>query len=215
MLRATDVDTLIVTVSGRRTRTLQWRYRQLITDEDDDTSTGSPEVTVSSGVVPLATMPVMTTKIDGQGNGAGRIRDRDLHDQCHESFDQQHPTTATLNSLSLTAGGDDLITGFTPNNDTDDNPDDYVHDTLHSVRVSAATTSVVVNATTSHTGATVKTSSGTQTGDGVNDRFTLKAAGMDTDIMVEVTAEDKATTAYLYDHCHKSLKYRLQGHHAA
>ena len=57
---------------------------------------------------------------------------------------------------------------------------------------------MVVNATTSHTGATVKTSSGTQTGDGVNDRFTLKAAGMDTEIKVEVTAQDKATTlAYM------------------
>ena len=41
------------------------------------------------------------------------------------------------------------------------------------------TSSVVVNAAASHSGATVKTSSGTQTGDGVNDRFTLKAAGME------------------------------------
>ena len=64
--------------------------------------------------------------------------------------------------------------------------------------VSAATSSVVVNAVTSHTGATVKTSSGTQTGDGVNDRFRLKAAGMATEIKVEVTAQDKATTlAYM------------------
>ena len=105
--------------------------------------------------------------------------------------------TATLSSLSLTAGGDNLITAFVPN-DGANTVTAGVHDTPHSVRVSAATSSVVVNATTSHTGATVKTSSGTRTGDGVNDRFTLKAAGMDTDIMVEVTAQDKATTlAYM------------------
>ena len=60
--------------------------------------------------------------------------------------------------------------------------------------VSAATSSVMVKAVATHTGATVKTSSGTQMGDGVNDRFTLKAAGMETEIMVEVTAQDKATS---------------------
>ena len=94
-------------------------------------------------------------------------------------------TTATLSLLSLTAGGDNLITGFMPNDNSDV--------TVEAVRVSAATSSVVVNAVTSHTGATVKTSSETQTGDGVNDRFRLKAAGMATEIMVKVTAQDKAT----------------------
>ena len=108
-------------------------------------------------------------------------------------------TTATLSSLSLTAGGDNLITEFVPDDGTDTaNGADGVHDTAHPVQVSAATSSVVVNATTSHSGATVKTSSGTQTGDGVNDRFTLKDAGMGTEIKVEVTAQDKATTfAYM------------------
>ena len=107
--------------------------------------------------------------------------------------------TATLSSLSVTAGGDNLITEFVPNDGTNTaNGADGVHDTAHPVQVSAATSSVVVNATVSHTGATVKTSSGTRTGDGVNDRFTLKAAGMDTEIKVEVTAQDKATTlAYM------------------
>ena len=100
---------------------------------------------------------------------------------------------AMLSSLSVTAGGKNptLMPAFIPDAAPGDD-DGYVVD------VSAATSSVVVNATTSHTGATVKTSSGTRTGDGVNDRFTLKAAGMDTEIKVEVTAQDKATTlAYM------------------
>ena len=93
-----------------------------------------------------------------------------------------------LSSLSVTAGGKNptLIPIFTP--------DAVPLEAGHMARVSAATSSVVVNATASHSGGTVETSMGTATGDGVNDRFTLKAAGMETEIMVKVTAQDKATT---------------------
>ena len=102
----------------------------------------------------------------------------------------------TLASLSVMAGGDDL-TSLAPAFATTDaaaagNPG---HSEMpYAADVSAATSSVMVKAVATHTGATVKTSSGTQMGDGVNDRFTLKAAGMDTEIMVEVTAQDKATS---------------------
>ena len=99
----------------------------------------------------------------------------------------------TLASLSVMAGGDDLTLApaFAATHDATNeggSPNPYA------ANVSAATSSVMVKAVATHTGATVKTSSGTQMGDGVNDRFTLKAAGMDTEIMVEVTAQDKATS---------------------
>ena len=156
------------------------------TDDDDDTDTASPQ-----NMIDLADddtkIDVKVTAQDGFTSETYTINVMKVEDAS---------ITATLSSLSLTAGGDNLITGFMPNDGT--NVTDGVHNIAHSVRVSAATSSVVVNATTSHTGATVKTSSGTRTGDGVNDRFTLKAAGMDTEIKVEVTAQDKATTlAYM------------------
>ena len=170
-----------VTVRAGATHTLASVAITADTDADNDVDTDSPQtidladneteimvkVTAQDGFT-AATYTINVMKVEGAS------------------------TTATLSSLSVTAGGDNLITGFTPNDGTDSD-NDGVHDTPHSVRVSAATSSVVVNATTSHTGATVKTSSGTQTGDGVNDRFTLNAAGMDTEIKVEVTAQDKAT----------------------
>ena len=118
--------------------------------------------------------------------------------------------TATLSSLSVTAGGSDLtlMPPFMPDAEPEDGG--------HAVDVSAATSSVVVNATISHTGATVKTSSGTQTGDGVNDRsFTLKAAGMATEINGQGNGAGQGDDPCLYDHCHKSIEHRLQGHHAA
>ena len=93
-----------------------------------------------------------------------------------------------------------LITRFTPNDDTDtDGGTDGVHDTSHvDPGICRDLFCGGERGCTSHTGATVKTSSGTQTGDGVNDRFRLKAAGMATEIMVKVTAQDKATTLALY-----------------
>ena len=159
------------------------------TDADDDTDTASPQNMIDL-VDDDTKIDVKVTAQDGFTSETYTINVMKVEDAS---------IIATLSSLSLTAGGDNLITGFMPNNDTDtEGGTDGVHDTLHSVRVSAATSSVVVNATTSHTGATVKTSSGTRTGDGVNDRFTLKAAGMYTEIKVEVTAQDKATTlAYM------------------
>ena len=179
----------MVTVTAGATHTGATVAITADTDEDDATVPGPATITLAPGSDNETEITVKVTAQDGFATATYTINVMKVAGASD---------VGTLSSLSLTAGGDNLITGFMPNNDTDDNPDDGVHDTLHSVLVSAATSSVMVNATTSHTGATVKTSSGTRTGDGVNDRFTLKAADMVTEIKVEVTAQDKATTlAYM------------------
>ena len=154
------------------------------TDADGDTDTDSPEpISLATGSDNDTKIDVKVTAQDGFTSETYTINVMKVEDAS---------ITAMLSSLSVMAGGKNLT--LTPSFMPDGAPaqDGYMAD------VSAATSSVVVNAVTSHTGATVKTSSGTQTGDGVNDRFRLKAAGMATEIKVEVTAQDKATTlAYM------------------
>ena len=149
------------------------------TDADNDTNTESPQnITLATGSDNETEIMVKVTAQDGFATATYTIN---VMKVSGASLD------AMLSSLSVTAGGKNLT--LTPSF----MPDGAPAENGYMASVSAATSSVVVNAVTSHTGATVKTSSETQTGDGVNDSFRLKAAGMATEIMVKVTAQDKAT----------------------
>ena len=174
-----DVDMVTVTAGATHSSATV-----AITPDADDATPGTATITLATDGDNETEIMVKVTAQDGFATATYTINVMKVEGAS---------ITDTLSSLSLTAGGDNLtlMPAFIPDAAPGDD-DGYVVD------VSAATSSVVVNATTSHTGATVKTSSGTRTGDGVNDRFTLKAAGMDTEIKVEVTAQDKATTlAYM------------------
>ena len=169
-----------VTVTAGATHTLAMVAITADTDADGDTDTGSPApITLATGSDNETEIMVKVTAQDGFTANTYTINVMKVAGAS---------TNAMLSSLSVTAGGDNLtlIPIFTP--------DAVPLEAGHMARVSAATSSVVVNATASHSGGTVETSMGKATGDGVNDRFTLKAAGMETEIMVKVTAQDKATT---------------------